>query len=194
MHVEYDLEIQLELWRTQETWLISGGCRDRRVEAKDRLFKLISVEITLVEFCELSNYQQRNLGYPRYKIQFAKHMKLKKNEDQSLDALPLLRTGNKTSMEGVTETKFGAETKGWTIKRLPYSGIHPIISFQTLTPLHTVARFCRKDPDIAVSCETMPGPNKHRSGCSQSTIGWITGPPMEELEKVPKELKGTATL
>jgi hypothetical protein len=25
-------------------------------------------------------------------------------------------------------------------------------------------------------------------------IGWITGPPMEELEKVPKELKGSATL
>jgi hypothetical protein len=34
----------------------------------------------------------------------------------------------------------------------------------------------------------------HRSGCSQSAIGWITGPPMEELEKVPKELKGSATL
>jgi hypothetical protein len=28
----------------------------------------------------------------------------------------------------------------------------------------------------------------------QSAIGWITGPPMEELEKEPKELKGTATL
>ena len=51
-----------------------------------------------------------------------------------------------------------------------------------------------KGPDIAVSCETMPGPSKHRSGCSQSAIGWITGIPMEELEKVPKELKGTATL
>jgi hypothetical protein len=51
-----------------------------------------------------------------------------------------------------------------------------------------------KDPDIAVSCETMSGPSKHRSGCSQSAIGWIRGPPMEELEKVPKELKGTATL
>jgi hypothetical protein len=49
-------------------------------------------------------------------------------------------------------------------------------------------------PDIAVSCETMPGPSKHRSGCSQSAIGWVTGPPMEELEKAPKELKGTATL
>jgi hypothetical protein len=40
----------------------------------------------------------------------------------------------------------------------------------------------------------MPGPSKHRSGCSQSAIGWIKGPPMEELEKVPKELKGSATL
>jgi hypothetical protein len=29
--------------------------------------------------------------------------------------LPLLRIGNKTPMEGVTETKFGAVTKGWTI-------------------------------------------------------------------------------
>jgi hypothetical protein len=49
------------------------------------------------------------------KIQFAKHMKLKKNEDQSVDTLPLLRNGNKTPMEEVTETKFGAVTKGWTI-------------------------------------------------------------------------------
>jgi hypothetical protein len=40
----------------------------------------------------------------------------------------------------------------------------------------------------------IPGPSKHRSQCSQSAIRWITGPPMEELEKVPKELKGTATL
>jgi hypothetical protein len=29
-----------------------------------------------------------------FKIQFAKHMKLKKNEDQSMDTLPLLRIGN----------------------------------------------------------------------------------------------------
>jgi hypothetical protein len=32
-------------------------------------------------------------------------------------------------------------------------------------------------------------PGKHRSGCSQSAIEWNTGPPTEELEKVPKELK-----
>jgi len=42
-------------------------------------------------------------------------MKLKNNEDQSVDTLSLLRIGNKAPMEGVTETKFGAEKKGWTI-------------------------------------------------------------------------------
>jgi hypothetical protein len=42
-------------------------------------------------------------------------MKLKKNEDQSVDTLPLLRIGNKIPMEGVTETQFGPELKGWTI-------------------------------------------------------------------------------
>jgi hypothetical protein len=48
--------------------------------------------------------------------------------------------------------------------------------------------------DIAVSYETRPGPSKHRSGCSQSTIGWIKGTPIKELEKVSKELKRSATL
>jgi hypothetical protein len=49
------------------------------------------------------------------KIQESKHMKLKKNEDQSVDTLPLLRIGNKTLIEGIKETKLGAETKGWII-------------------------------------------------------------------------------
>jgi hypothetical protein len=43
-------------------------------------------------------------------------MKLKRKEDQSVDTLSLLRKGNKISMEGVTETKFGAKMKGWTIQ------------------------------------------------------------------------------
>jgi hypothetical protein len=42
-------------------------------------------------------------------------MKLKEKEDQSVDTLPLLRIENKTPIEGLTKTKFGAETKGWTI-------------------------------------------------------------------------------
>ena len=41
-------------------------------------------------------------------------MKLK-NEDESVETLPLLRIGNKTPMKGVTETQFGDVMKGWTI-------------------------------------------------------------------------------
>jgi hypothetical protein len=36
-------------------------------------------------------------------------MKLKKKEDQSVDTSSLLRMGSKIPMEGITETKFGAE-------------------------------------------------------------------------------------
>ena len=64
------------------------------------------------------------------KIQFAKHMKLKK-EDQSVDTSVLLRRGNKIPMEGVIETKYGVETEGKDIERLPHLGIHPIYSHQT---------------------------------------------------------------
>ena len=57
-------------------------------------------------------------------------MKLEKNKDQSVGTLPLLRIGNKTPMEGVTETKFGAETKRMdhletTISRDPSHNQHP---------------------------------------------------------------------
>jgi hypothetical protein len=69
------------------------------------------------------------------KIQFTSHMKLKKKENQSVDTSILLRRGNKIPMEGVTETKCGAETEGMTIQRLPHLGIHPINNHQTQTLL-----------------------------------------------------------
>jgi hypothetical protein len=53
------------------------------------------------------------------KIQFAKHKKIKKREDQQVDTSFLLRIGNRILVKGVTETKFGAKMKGWTIQRLP---------------------------------------------------------------------------
>jgi hypothetical protein len=49
--------------------------------------------------------------------------------------------GNKILMEGVTATKFGAETEGRTIQRLPHPGIHPINNHQTQTVLHIPTRF-----------------------------------------------------
>ena len=74
--------------------------------------------------------------------QFVKHKKSKKKEDQHVDTSFLFRIGNKIPTKGVTETKFGAKRKGWTIQRLPHPGIHPIISHQTQTLLHMPARFC----------------------------------------------------
>jgi hypothetical protein len=76
------------------------------------------------------------------KIQFAKHMKVKKKEYHSVDTSILLRMGNKIPMEGVTDTKFGAETEGRTIQRLPHPGIHNIISHQMQILLHIPVRFC----------------------------------------------------
>ena len=63
-------------------------------------------------------------------------MKLTKKEDQSMGTLILLRRGNKTPMEGITETKLGADTEGRTIQRLPYLGIHTLINYQTQALLH----------------------------------------------------------
>jgi hypothetical protein len=60
-------------------------------------------------------------------LAFAKHKKIKK-EDQHVDTSFLPRIENKIPMEGVTETKFGAKMKRWTIQRLPHPGVHPIIS------------------------------------------------------------------
>ena len=56
------------------------------------------------------------------KIQFAKLMKFKRKEEQSVDSLSLLRRGNKMPMKGVTETKFRAETEGMTIRDCPTWG------------------------------------------------------------------------
>jgi hypothetical protein len=71
-------------------------------------------------------------------IQFAKDKKIKKKEDQCVDTSFLLRIGNKMPMEVVTETEFGAKSKGWTIQRLHHLGIHPIIS-QMTHQRHTIA-------------------------------------------------------
>ena len=65
-------------------------------------------------------------------------MKLKKKKDKSVDTLSILRMVNKIPMESYRD-KFGAETEGRTIQRLPHPGIHPIISLQTLTPLQDFA-------------------------------------------------------
>ena len=77
-------------------------------------------------------------------------MKLKKEEDQSVDTSILLSRGNKIPMEGITETKCGAETEGMTIQRLVHLGIHPIYNHQTQILLWMPTSACWQEPDIAV--------------------------------------------
>jgi hypothetical protein len=64
------------------------------------------------------------------KIQFTDHMKLKKKEDQTVDASVFLRRGNKIFMGGNMEAKCGSENEGKAIQRLPHLGIHLIYRYQ----------------------------------------------------------------
>ena len=69
-------------------------------------------------------------------IQFTDHMKLKKKEDQSVDASVLLRRENKIFTGGNTETKCRAEIeKKKAIQRLPHLRSHSIYRHQTHTLL-----------------------------------------------------------
>ena len=63
-------------------------------------------------------------------------MKLKKREDQSVDTSILLRRGNQIPMEGVTETKCGAETEGKAIQRLPRPLGRGFIPYTITKPRH----------------------------------------------------------
>jgi hypothetical protein len=85
-----------------------------------------------------------------------------------VDTSVLLRRGNKIPMEGVTETKFGVEAEDRTIERLPYLShpinnlpIHPINNHQNQTLLWMPTRACCQEPDIAVSYEALPVPDKY---------------------------------
>jgi hypothetical protein len=73
----------------------------------------------------ISGYLLRNLEYPRYNLQKEESQE----EGRSMHGYFISsRIGNKTPIEGVTETKFGAKMKGWTIQRLPHLGLHPKVT------------------------------------------------------------------
>jgi hypothetical protein len=87
----------------------------------------------LTDKCILS----QKLGIPKVKL--TNHMKLKKEEDQSLW---FLLEGGKITMEEVTEEKCGAKSKGITIQRLPNLGIYHINNHQTQTLLWMPTSAC----------------------------------------------------
>jgi hypothetical protein len=86
-----------------------------------------------------------------------------------------LEGGRKYSWE---ETKCGAETEGKAIQRLTAPPGNPSHnSHQTQTLLWMPRSACWQEPDMAVSWEALPGPDKYRGGCSKSTIGPSSGSP-----------------
>jgi hypothetical protein len=75
-------------------------------------------------------------------------------------------------------------------QKLTHPEIYPIYNLQTQTLFWMPISACWQKHDIAVSWEALPVPDKYRSECSQPSIGWSTGSPMKEPEKVPMEVKG----
>lgn len=94
--------------------------------------------------------------------------------------------------KGKKGTKYGAETEGKTIQRLPHLGIHPLYRHQTQTLLYIPRNACWQEPIIPVSLEALPESDKYRGRWSQPTTGLSTRTTMEELEKGLKQLKGIA--
>ena len=76
-------------------------------------------------------------------------MKLKKKEDQSVDASVIPRSRNKTLTGANMETKCRAETEGKAIQRLSHLGIHPRYSHQIPTLLWMVRNACWKETDYS---------------------------------------------
>ena len=114
------------------------------------------------------------------------YMKLKKKEDHSVDTSVLLRKVNKIFTGGNMETKFRPGTEGKVIQWLFHLWIHPIYSYQTQTLLWMPISACWQEPDIALSWEALPVPDKYRSRGLQPSIGLSIVSPMEELEKKSK--------
>ena len=105
----------------------------------------------------------------------------------------LLKRRNKIPMEGVTETNFKAQTEG----RQSRDCLTQVPSCKQPPNPNTVVyakKFCCRTL-IQLSpvrlCQYLAN---IRSRCSQLSIEWNTGSPVMELEKVPKDLKVSATL
>ena len=103
-----------------------------------------------------------------------------------MNALVLLRRGNKILTEGDTEKKGRAGSEGKIIHRIPHLGIYPIYSYKTQTLLSMPTSTCWLELDIAVTWEALLVHDQYRGGQSQPAIELSTGSPTEELEEDPR--------
>jgi hypothetical protein len=85
----------------------------------------------------------------------------------------------------------GLSSRWWPIRLISASDTARAMSPTMCFLLWTSTRVCWQEPDIALSWEALPVPDKYRSGGSQPSTGQSMESPMKELEKVSKELKGS---
>ena len=113
-------------------------------------------------------------------------MKLKKKENQSVDASVILRRGIKIPMGGETDTKCGAETEVKAIQRLPdlgpipytvtkfrhYCGFQQVLTDRALISL-SPERFCQCLTNSEVDAHSQP-------------LDWAQGPQWKSWRKDPR--------
>jgi hypothetical protein len=109
-------------------------------------------------------------------------MALKKKEDQNVDALVLLRRGNKIQ-EKIWRQSLENRLKKRPSRDNPTSGSSP----HTVTKPRHYYRCQEVLADSSLIC--LPEPDKYRGGCSRPKIGWRSGSLTEELEKGLKEMR-----
>jgi len=122
-------------------------------------------------------------------------MKLKKKDDQSVDASVLLRNRNKNIHRQKYRDKFEAETEEKAIQRPLHLGIQPI-HMQPPNPDNIVdAKKCMLTGDWFSYrlWKALSEHDKYRGECLQLTIELKARSSLEELEKGLKELMGLAT-
>ena len=96
------------------------------------------------------------------KTHFTYQMMPRKEKEQSMDTLVLLRRRSKIPTEG--DTKCGAESERKIIQILPHLGIHPIYNYKIQALLLMPISDCRLEPDIAVTWEALLEHDKYRGG------------------------------
>ena len=111
-----------------------------------------------------SGYYPRNLECPRYTSQTKWSSRRRKTKVWILQSFFEGKT--KHPWKELQRQSVG-QREGMTIQRLPHLEIHPIYIHQTHTRLWMPTSACWQKPDIAVSWETLPVPNKYRGECSQ---------------------------
>jgi hypothetical protein len=96
--------------------------------------------------------------------------------------LSFLERGTKYPWKGLQRQKCGVETEDMTIQGLTYLGIYPIYNHQTQIMFQMPSSAWWKEPDITVSWEALPVPDKCRSRFSRSSIALSIGSPKKELK------------